>query len=184
MTQDPEQFRNDHCSDMQDAEKVRTNLSSSSTRAMVLGDQQSLATHSLEDRPATLTPLSSSLTASTDSQEMKDEDFGPTLSGVEARNRTTREGDKGAHVFVVGWMHCDPHNPHNWSTTRRIVCTLLVAMTAFVVMASSAIDSAAAPQAAAALHSSAVAESLATGKRMRSITLILCTRLTSTQDCG
>ena len=48
MTQDPEQFRNDHCSDMQDAEKVRTNLSSSSTRAMAMGDQQSLATHSLE----------------------------------------------------------------------------------------------------------------------------------------
>ena len=115
---------------------------------------------------------------------MKDEDFGPTLSGVEARNRTTREGDKGAHVFVVGWMHSDPHNPHNWSTTRRIVCTLLVAMTAFVVMASSAIDSAAAPQAAGALHSSAVAESLATGNKIQTTTLILCLRLTSTQVCG
>lgn len=92
------------------------------------------------------------------------DDLGPDLDGIEARDRTTKEG-KGERVFVVGWSENDPANPHSWSLTRRAVCTINVAFIAFTCLVSSSIDSAVAPQAAADFGVSAVVESLATGRQ-------------------
>lgn len=67
-------------------------------------------------------------------------------------------------VFVVNYVSdTDPMNPHNWSLSKRITATLLVATIAFIVGFASSVDSAAAAQAAAEFHVSDVTESLATG---------------------
>jgi len=92
---------------------------------------------------------------------------GPTLghafTGIHVRDRTTKEGDKGAIVFVVGYQGPDdPLNPHNWPHTTRVLCTLAIASVGFVVGFASAIDSAALPQAAADFGVSPVVESMAT----------------------
>jgi hypothetical protein len=85
------------------------------------------------------------------------------LTGIHARDRTTREG-KGSKVFVVGWEgEDDPLNPRNYSTITRVGLTLVLASISFVVTAASSIDTAIIPQAAAEFGVSEVVESLATG---------------------
>ena len=97
-------------------------------------------------------------------QEATPADLGPSLDGVDVRDRTTKEG-KGDLVFVVHFAgNDDPHNPHNWSFAKRATCTVLVAMVCFACMVSSSIESAVAPQIAEEFGVSLVVESLATGK--------------------
>jgi hypothetical protein len=89
--------------------------------------------------------------------------LGTTLSGIEVRRRTTREGGDG-NVFVVGYeSDDDPNDPHNWSFGRRIGCTVPLALIGAVVGFASAVDSPAIPQAAKDFGVSEVVESLATG---------------------
>lgn len=89
--------------------------------------------------------------------------LGLTLSGIEVRRRTTREGGEG-NVFVVGYESPDdPNDPHNWSTWRRLGCTVPLAGIGAVVGFASAVDSPAIPQAAEEFGVSEVVESLATG---------------------
>jgi hypothetical protein len=67
-------------------------------------------------------------------------------------------------VFVVGYeSESDQMNPHNWSITKRIVCTFMIAGISFIVGFASSIDSAALTQASEEFGVSEVAESLATG---------------------
>jgi hypothetical protein len=89
--------------------------------------------------------------------------LGTTLSGIEVRRRTTRDGGDG-NVFVVGYeSDDDPNDPHNWSFGRRIGCTVPLALIGAVVGFASAVDSPAIPQAAKDFGVSEVVESLATG---------------------
>ena len=47
--------------------------------------------------------------------------LGATMTGIEVRDRTTREGER---VFVVGYEgDDDPLNPHNWSFVTRMGAT-------------------------------------------------------------
>lgn len=88
--------------------------------------------------------------------------LGPTLTGIDARDRTTREGKDG-EVFVVGWAgpH-DPLNPRNFSTFTKVLATLRIACLCICLLIASSIDASVLPQAAADLHVSEVVESLAT----------------------
>ncbi|KAK3071894.1 hypothetical protein LTR53_007812 [Teratosphaeriaceae sp. CCFEE 6253] len=89
--------------------------------------------------------------------------LGQTLTGINIRKRSTREGGSG-DVFVVGYEGADdPNDPHNWSYRQRIPCTLLIAGIGCVVGLASAIDSSAIPQAAKEFGVSEVVESAATG---------------------
>lgn len=89
--------------------------------------------------------------------------LGQALTGIEVRRRTTREGGEG-NVFVVGYESPDdPNDPHNWSTPRRLRCTVVLALIGAVVGFASAVDSPAIPQAAKDFGVSEVVESLATG---------------------
>lgn len=89
--------------------------------------------------------------------------LGNVLTGVEVRKRSTREGGDG-NVFVVGWHgEDDPSDPHNWSYTKRISYTGIIAGIGCVVGFASSIDSSALPEASAEFGVSEVAESLATG---------------------
>ena len=48
-------------------------------------------------------------------------DIGRTMTGINVRRRTTREGGGDNEVFVVGFQgEDDPLNPHRWSLARRI----------------------------------------------------------------
>lgn len=89
--------------------------------------------------------------------------LGQVLTGVQVRDRTSREGH-GGRVFVVGWAGPDdPLNPHNWPVAKRIRVTLQISMIAFFVGIASGIDATVLPQAAREFGVSEVAESLATG---------------------
>ena len=67
--------------------------------------------------------------------------LGMTLTGIEVRRRTTREGGVG-NVFVVGYESPDdPNDPHNWSNWRRLGCTVPLALIGAVVGFASAVDS-------------------------------------------
>ncbi|KAI1616180.1 major facilitator superfamily domain-containing protein [Exophiala viscosa] len=90
--------------------------------------------------------------------------LGQSLTGVEVRTRKTNEGGpERGKVFVVGYQGPDdPLNPHNWSKTKRVAITLLVASIGLIVGVASSIDSAAIPQASKEFHVSEVTESLAT----------------------
>lgn len=91
--------------------------------------------------------------------------MGQTLTGVDMHTPHTNERghDSGSHVFVVGYQGLDDTlNPHNWSRSRRICYTLLIALIGLIVGFASSVDSAAAPQAAEEFHVSELAESLAT----------------------
>ena len=49
--------------------------------------------------------------------------IGTTLTGIEVRKRSTKEGGEG-NVFVVGYEgEKDSMNPRNWSKTTRIAAT-------------------------------------------------------------
>lgn len=89
--------------------------------------------------------------------------LGMTLTGIEVRRRTTKEGGDG-NVFVVGYeSDDDQNNPHNWSTSRRWACTIPIALIGLIVGFASAVDSPAIPQASKEFGVSQVVESLATG---------------------
>ena len=56
----------------------------------------------------------------TKSQKSSGNQLVSTLTGIEVRRRTTREGPGGDKVFIVGFQgDDDPLNPHNWSNLRR-----------------------------------------------------------------
>ena len=91
--------------------------------------------------------------------------LGQALTGIDVRSRTTNEGghDRGK-VFVVGFAgESDPLNPHNWSFTKRMSTTILVASIGLIVGFASSVDSAALQQARKDFGVSEVTESLATG---------------------
>lgn len=91
--------------------------------------------------------------------------MGQTLTGVDMHTPHTNERghDSVSHVFVVGYQGLDDTlNPHNWSRSRRICYTLLIALIGLIVGFASSVDSPAAPEAAEEFHVSEVAESLAT----------------------
>jgi hypothetical protein len=134
-----------------DSELTRCSLSSSSSSSSVSAHDQV---------PVRLTTVSTHRT-----QMSTEASIGQTLTGVDVHSpRTNEKGhDSGGHVFVVGYQGLDDTlNPHNWSTTRRICYTLLIALIGLIVGFASSIDSAAAPQAAEEFHVSEVTESLAT----------------------
>lgn len=92
--------------------------------------------------------------------------LGQALTGINVRSRKTDEGghEKGGKVFVVGYVdENDPLNPHNWSITKRMSITLLVASIGLIVGFASSVDSAALQQARMEFGVSEVTESLATG---------------------
>ena len=89
--------------------------------------------------------------------------LGTTLTGIDVRDRSTKEGGDG-RVFVVGYeSEKDIMNPHNWSTMTRIGATVNIAAIGWVVGFASSVDSAALVQASADFGVSEVTESLATG---------------------
>ena len=89
--------------------------------------------------------------------------LGTTLTGIDVRDRSTKEGGDGK-VFVVGYeSEKDIMNPHNWSTITRIGATVNIASIGWVVGFASSVDSAALTQASADFGVSEVTESLATG---------------------
>lgn len=88
--------------------------------------------------------------------------LGYSMTGINARLRTTNEGKNG-HVFVVDWEGPDdPLKPHNWSTAMRIWATVVVSLIAVAATASSSIDAAILPEYSEYFHVSEVAGSLAT----------------------
>ena len=89
--------------------------------------------------------------------------LGTTLTGIDVRDRSTKEGGDGK-VFVVGYeSEKDIMNPHNWSFATRIGATINIASIGWVVGFASSVDSAALTQASADFGVSEVTESLATG---------------------
>lgn len=99
--------------------------------------------------------------------------LGLSLTGIEVRDRTTKEGGSASgKVFVVAYEgEKDPMDPRNWSFARRLACTLVISLIGGVVGWASSIDSAALPQGMAAFGVSDVTESLATGMGFISPTL-------------
>ncbi|KAL2013984.1 hypothetical protein VTN00DRAFT_1509 [Thermoascus crustaceus] len=91
--------------------------------------------------------------------------LGISLTGVEVRSRTTKEGGPAmGKVFVVSYEgDKDPMNPRNWPFAKRLACTLVISLIGGVVGFASSIDSAALPQGMEAFGVSDVAEFLATG---------------------
>lgn len=72
-----------------------------------------------EERPA---PISRVSTAAT--QRTLGTNLGTTLTGIDVRNRTTREGGDRGKVFVVGYEgERDDMNPHNWPFLTRLRAT-------------------------------------------------------------
>jgi hypothetical protein len=91
--------------------------------------------------------------------------LGIAMTGVDVRSRTTNEGGhKKGKVFIVGYAgEKDPLNPHNWSKTRRMMITVIVASIGLIVGFASSVDSAVLQQARQEFHAGEVAEALATG---------------------
>ncbi|ORX96361.1 major facilitator superfamily domain-containing protein [Clohesyomyces aquaticus] len=90
------------------------------------------------------------------------------MTEISAQSRHTHEGTgtctNTSKIFVVGYESPkDPSDPHNWSYTRRVFATMLIASIGFVVGLASAIDSSAVKEAAKEFGVSEVTESLATG---------------------
>ncbi|KAL8826369.1 MAG: hypothetical protein Q9170_007430 [Blastenia crenularia] len=95
--------------------------------------------------------------------------LGNVLTGINVRNRTTKEGfvgedAKDQKVFAVGYEgEHDPLNPHNWGYGAKIWATVNIAFIGWVVGFASSVDSAALEQASKDFGVSEVTESLATG---------------------
>ncbi|MCJ1241704.1 hypothetical protein MMC14_009710 [Varicellaria rhodocarpa] len=90
--------------------------------------------------------------------------MGTALTGIDVRDRTTKEGGGAGKVFVVGYEgEKDQLDPHNWSFLVRISATINIAFIGWIVGFASSIDSAALKQASADFGVSDVTESLATG---------------------
>ncbi|KAL8710165.1 MAG: hypothetical protein Q9220_005248 [cf. Caloplaca sp. 1 TL-2023] len=95
--------------------------------------------------------------------------LGTTLTGINVRDRTTKEGfstsgNTSRKVFVVGYEgEHDNLNPHNWGYGTRIWATVNIAFIGWIVGFASSVDSAALEQAAKDFGVSEVVESMATG---------------------
>lgn len=91
--------------------------------------------------------------------------LGRAITGIEIRQRTTREGGPElGKVFVVSWeSETDPINPYNWGFSRRIICTFIISLIGGIVGFASAIDSAIIPQASAEFGVDEIIEALSTG---------------------
>ncbi|KAL8946076.1 MAG: hypothetical protein Q9222_007478 [Ikaeria aurantiellina] len=95
--------------------------------------------------------------------------LGTTLTGINVRDRTTKEGPgnpgmTNRKVFVVGYESGgDSLNPHNWGYGARIWATVNIAFIGWIVGFASSVDSAALEQAAKDFGVSEVVESMATG---------------------
>lgn len=91
--------------------------------------------------------------------------LGVALTGIAVRDRRTNEGGPDAgKVFVVAFEgDHDPSKPQNWSYTRRMCATAMIALIGFVVGVASSIDSPATSRAAQEFGVSDVVEILATG---------------------
>lgn len=91
--------------------------------------------------------------------------LGVALTGIAVRDRRTNEGGPDAgKVFVVAFEgDNDPSKPQNWSRTKRICATAMIALIGFVVGVASSIDSPATSRAAQEFGVSDVVEILATG---------------------
>ena len=89
--------------------------------------------------------------------------LGTALTGIDVRDRSTKEGGQGK-VFVVGYEgERDLMNPHNWSFASRLGATMNVAAIGWIVGFASSVDSGALTQASMDFGVSEVVESLATG---------------------
>lgn len=88
-----------------------------------------------------------------------------SMTGVSVRSRDDKAAPgTRSHIFIIGYQgENDELNPHNWTTTRRMIYTLIIASIGFIVGLASSIDSAAIPQASREFGVSEVTESLATG---------------------
>ncbi|KAJ4336123.1 hypothetical protein N0V95_008702 [Ascochyta clinopodiicola] len=91
--------------------------------------------------------------------------LGVAFTGIAVRDRRTNEGGPDAgKVFVVAFEgENDPSKPQNWSYTKRICATAMIALIGFVVGVASSIDSPATSRAAQEFGVSDVVEVLATG---------------------
>lgn len=139
--------------DMQEVEKTRSNPQEISRQSRTT-ERESYQTLAI-----TLSAATTRTQASTGAA------FGRAITGVDVRDRTTHEGEKGGLVFVVGYQGAnDPMDPHNWGVGIRVFSTFIIASIGFVVGVASSIDSSAIPHAAPEFHVSEVVESLATGE--------------------
>jgi multidrug resistance protein len=91
--------------------------------------------------------------------------LGVALTGIAVRDRRTNEGGPDAgKAFVVAFEgENDPSKPQNWSRTKRMCATAMIASIGFVVGVASSIDSPATARAAQEFGVSDVVEILATG---------------------
>lgn len=107
-----------------------------------------------------------SRTSTTQSKRSLGTDLGHRLTGVNVRDRTTKEGgNRDEQVFVVEFgSDQDLLDAHKWSYFERIKTTLILAMIAIIVGIASSIDSEALRPAAEEFGVSMVTESLATGE--------------------
>ncbi|KAL8680507.1 MAG: hypothetical protein Q9186_003306 [Xanthomendoza sp. 1 TL-2023] len=120
---------------------------------------------------ATTVPTQSSMTNASQvvTQRSIGMDLGIALTGINVRDRTTKEGpsDPSVHgnkVFVVGYEgERDSLNPHNWSYSTRICATVNIAFIGWIVGFASSVDSAVLRQASEDFGVSEAVESLATG---------------------
>lgn len=108
--------------------------------------------------------------------------LGHALTGVNVRDRTSKEGgDLDRQVFVVDYAgDDDPMNPHNWSFGRRMGATIIVASIGCVVGLASSIDSSVLMPASEEFGVSMVVESLATGKFPANLWIIASARVLTT----
>lgn len=124
----------------------------------------------IEDEPQpqnqTLRPEPSLGLVSTRSVRSLGTRVGLSLTGINVRDRTTKEGgDRSQQVFVVEFEGPDDlENPHNWSRAKRAWATIVIAEIGFVVGFASSIDSSAIREAAEEFGVSKVVESMATGR--------------------
>jgi hypothetical protein len=143
----------DGLDDMQELEKTQSSPHDTARQSIAIARRSNQA------------PTGTLSAATTRTQQSKGATFGRAITGVDVRDRTTHEGEKGGLVFVVGYQgENDPMNPHNWGVGIRVFSTVIIASIGFVVGVASAIDSSALPHAAAEFGVSEVVESLATGE--------------------
>lgn len=123
------------------------------------------STQRVEDRRSGSAAVRPTVSRTTTRSGSDGASLGPTLTGVDVRDRTTNDGgDKDAKVFVVGYRgDNDSMNPHNWSFRVRLVATFQVACIGAIVGIASSIDSSALKGAAEEFGVSEVVESLSTG---------------------
>ncbi|KAL8706075.1 MAG: hypothetical protein Q9201_000840 [Fulgogasparrea decipioides] len=95
--------------------------------------------------------------------------IGTALTGINIRDRTTKEGsagddEKDSKVCMVGYEgERDNMNPYNWSYATRIWATMNITFIGWIVGFASSVDSAALEQVTEDFAVNEVVESFATG---------------------